>query len=88
MNYTVILSDAESKALSYVTHSQQEWIDNAVHERCRLAMEEIIQLAVAKCIENNIQVPATRDAIVELAFEQGWVKPASEMPAPALPSTP
>ena len=39
--YTITLSDAEDKALHVVALSAQDWIDNAVHERCRLAIEEI-----------------------------------------------
>ena len=33
--YTITLSDAEDKALGHVAISQQEWIDNAIHERER-----------------------------------------------------
>jgi superoxide dismutase len=40
--YTITLSAAEDKALGFVAVSQNEWIQNAVKERCRLAIEEII----------------------------------------------
>ncbi len=50
MNYTVTLSDAEDKALSYVAYSQQDWIDNAVHERCRIAIDDIVKICVEKCL--------------------------------------
>jgi len=33
--YTVTLTDAEDKALRYVAFDPQDWIDNAVHNRCR-----------------------------------------------------
>ena len=39
--YTITLSDAEDKALHVVALSAQDWIDNAVHERCRIAIDEI-----------------------------------------------
>ena len=42
MNFTITLSDAEHKALSYVALSPEDWINNAVHERCRIAVEEIV----------------------------------------------
>ena len=39
--YTITLSEAENKALGYVAVSQNDWIQNAVKERCRIAIEEI-----------------------------------------------
>ena len=78
MDYTITLSAAEDKALSYAAVSQQDWIDNAVHERCRLAIDEIVQITVAKCLETNTQIPGSKDAMVDLAFAQGWVKTAAE----------
>jgi hypothetical protein len=82
-NYTITLTEAENKALSYAALSQQEWIDNAVHERCRLAIEEIVALTVQKCLETNTQIPGSKDAMVELAFTQGWVKTAAQRQAEA-----
>ena len=40
-NYTITLSDAEDKALHIVALSAQDWIDNVVHERCRIAIDEM-----------------------------------------------
>lgn len=40
--YTVTLTDAEDKAMHAIALSAQDWIDNVVHERCRIAMEEIV----------------------------------------------
>lgn len=79
--YTITLSDAEDKALSYVAYSQQDWIDNAAHERCRVAIEEISRICVDKCLEEGIQVPASREAMVDLAFTKGWVVAAANRPA-------
>jgi hypothetical protein len=83
MNYTITLSAAEDKALSYAAFSQQDWIDNAVHERCRIAIDEIVQITVQKCIETGTQIPASKEAMVDLAFDQGWVKTAAERQAEA-----
>jgi len=81
--YTITLSAAEDKALSYVAMSQQEWIDNAVHERCRIAIEDLVQITVAKCLETGTQIPSSKDAMVDLAFERGWVKSAADRQAEA-----
>lgn len=80
-NYSITLTAAENRALAYATFAQQEWIDNAVHERCRVAIEEIVTLTVQKCLETNTQIPGSKDAMVELAFEQGWVKTAAQRQA-------
>ena len=82
-DYTTTLSAAEDKALSYAAFSQQDWIDNAVHERCRIAIDEIVQITVDKCLEAGTQVPSSKDAMVDLAFAQGWVKTAAERQAEA-----
>jgi len=82
-NYTITLTDAEDKALSYVAFSQQDWIDNAVHDRCRIAIEEIVQITVQKCLETNTPIPNSKEDMVDLAFEQGWVKTAAQRQAEA-----
>lgn len=74
--YQVNLTEAENKALQYVAMDAQDWIDNAVHERCRIAMDEITKTCVEKCLENNIQIPSSKEEIVLLAFEKEWVKTA------------
>jgi hypothetical protein len=71
--YTVTLSNAEDLALRYVSLSADDWIQNAIHERCRIAIDEIVATTVQKCLDNNIQIPGSKDAMVELAFAQGWV---------------
>lgn len=81
MNYAITLTAAEDKALSCAAMSQQDWINNAVHERCRVAIEEIVAITVQKCLETNTQIPGSKDAMVELAFAQGWVKTAVQRQA-------
>jgi hypothetical protein len=79
MEYKINLSTAENLALSSVALSPQEWIDNSVHERCRIAIEDIVKICVEKCLENNIQIPGSKDAMVELAFESGWALSAKDI---------
>ena len=42
MNYTITLTETENKALGYVALNQQDWMDNAIHERCRIAIDDIV----------------------------------------------
>ena len=39
--YTITLSDVEDKALACVAISQQEWIENVVKDRCRIAIDDV-----------------------------------------------
>ena len=81
MNYTITLSAAEDKALSYAAFSQQDWINNAVHERCRIAIDEIAKICVEQCLANGIQIPGSKEAMVDLAFQNGWVVTAAQRQA-------
>lgn len=81
MEYKVTLTAAEDAALSAVALSQQDWINNAVHERARVATEEIVALVVQKCLESGVSIPGSKDEMVTLAFTQGWVKSAAQRQA-------
>lgn len=81
--YNITLSSAEDKALSYSAVSQQDWMDNAIHERCRIAIDEISKICFEQCLANNIQIPGSKDAMVELAFQNGWVITAAQRQAQA-----
>lgn len=64
---TITLSDAEHKALGVVAFSQQEWIDNAVHERCRIAIEEIVAAEVQRKLAAGESITGTKEDIVMAA---------------------
>ena len=65
--YTITLSDAEDKALHVVALSAQDWIDNAVHERCRIAIEEIFIAEAQRISTNGGELSGTKDDIVMAA---------------------
>ena len=81
MEFTITLTDAEAKALSYVALSPQAWADNAVKERARVAIDEIFQMEVRRMLEdpNTTEIPADRDAVVLAAN----IKSAAERQAEA-----
>lgn len=79
--YTINLSAAEDAALSVAALSQDDWIQNAVHERCRIAIEEVVQVCVAKCLETGTQIPGNKEDMVTLAMAQGWVKTSAQRQA-------
>jgi hypothetical protein len=65
--YTITLSDAEDKALKAVALSAQDWIDNAVHERCRIAIDEIVAAEVARITAIGGTISGTKEDIVNSA---------------------
>ena len=71
---SIELTETETKALSVAALSPQEWAENAVKNRARIAIEEIVQICVAKCLEEQVQIPSSREEIVDLAIAKGWVK--------------
>jgi hypothetical protein len=78
MNFNVTLTEAENLALGHVALSQEEWINNVIHERCRVAMDDIMKIALEKSIETSTTLPTSKDEIVLLAFNRGWVKLAKD----------
>jgi hypothetical protein len=75
--YTITLSDAQDKALSVVAISQQDWIENAVTERCRIAIEEIVAAEVERITAIGGTISGTKEDIVNAAN----VKTAAERQA-------
>jgi hypothetical protein len=67
INYTITLSDAEDKALGTVALSKQDWIDNAVHERCRLAIDEIVNAEVQRKLAAGEPITGSKEDIVMAA---------------------
>jgi len=62
--YTITLSNAEDKALHTVALSAQDWIDNAVHERCRIAIDEIVAAEVQRKLAAGEPITGSKDDIV------------------------
>jgi hypothetical protein len=76
--YTIQFTETEVLAMNYAAVSADEWIQNAAHERARISIEEIVQIAVQKFLENNQSIPGSREEIVAAAFKNGWVKSVAD----------
>ena len=65
-NYTVSLTDAEHKALGVFVKDIQEWVDNMVHERCRVAIDEVFQSEVQRMLSDpsTSSIPANKEQVV------------------------
>jgi hypothetical protein len=79
--YTITLSDAEDKALGVVAYSQQDWIDNAVHNRCRIAMEEIISAEIERKLTAGQSITGSKDDIVMAADVESAAERQARMEA-------
>lgn len=64
VQYTIQLTDAQNKALRYDVASAQDWIENVVFEKCRLAMEEIVAQEVNRITANGGTLSGTKEDIV------------------------
>ena len=62
--YTIILTEAEDKALSTVALDQNDWIQNVIHDRCRIAIEEIVQAEVQRLLSEGKPITGSKDDIV------------------------
>lgn len=62
--YTITLSDAEEKALAFAALSPDEWIQHAIHNRCRVAIEEIVAMEVERITAIGGTMSGTKEDIV------------------------
>jgi hypothetical protein len=82
--YTVEYTETEDKAMAYAATDVNDWIQNAAHERARIAIDEIIQIAIQKFLEAGQSIPGSKDEIVAAAFANNWVKTAAQRNEEAL----
>ncbi len=71
---TISITETEQKALETVMIDIQEWTDNAVTNRARIAKDEIISQLVAHCNANSIAIATGEEAQVTQAYDLGLVK--------------
>lgn len=65
----VTVTDTQMKCLESIAYSVQDWCDNAIHNRARIAQDEIITKLVKHCNEKSIALAVGKDAQVTQAYE-------------------
>ena len=80
---TVTLTDTQLKGLEYAAVSPQEWAENALTNRARIANDEIVNMYTNRALDEGVAIPATRELIVADAFTRGWAKTAAQVNAEA-----
>ena len=62
--YTIELSDVEQKGMEYISTDVDFWIQNAVHERARLAIEELVNNHIQDKMAKGEAISGTKEDIV------------------------
>jgi hypothetical protein len=78
MEYKIVLTQTEKLAMEYIAYDPQDWVENAMKERARIAIDEIVKLAVEKFLEAGQSIPGSKDEIVSTAYANGWIETAKQ----------
>lgn len=62
--YKITLNPIQEKALACVAYDPFEWIDNAVKNKCRIAIEEIFMMEVERSTSTGGSLSGTKEDIV------------------------
>ena len=80
---TVTLTATQYKGLEYAALDPQDWAENAVTNRARIANDAVIQMYTNRALDEGVAIPSTRELIVADAFTRGWAKTAAQTEAEA-----
>jgi hypothetical protein len=75
---SIELSDVEMKTFEFVADDPQFWAENLVRSRIKMGADEITQTVVKHCLDNGLEIPASRDEIIMFGFDQNIVKTVQE----------
>jgi hypothetical protein len=64
--------------MEYIAYDPQNWVENAMKERARLAIEDIVKIAVDKFLEAGQTIPGSKEEIVAAAYENNWIETAKD----------
>ena len=73
-SYTVGITTGEYKALQYVMIDQNDWVNNALKNRARIASDEIVNIYTQYKINKGEAITAVGStAIIEAAYNEGVI---------------
>jgi hypothetical protein len=76
---TVSITSTQQKCLEYTAYSIQDWAENVINNRARVAQEEIISKLVSHCNSKNIALATGIDAQITQAYTLGVVDTAKNI---------
>ena len=77
-DFTITLTDLETKCMTFVCIDTDEYITNAAKVRAGKGLAEIVRLNMAHCNANDITIATGEAAQVDQAFELGVVKTTAQ----------
>ena len=85
--YTIELNDAEVKAMEVIAVSVQDWAENSLKNRARMAIDEIYAAEVARMTDDPAitSIPADKNAVVLAANIKSAVERNAEFEANSPP---
>lgn len=75
--YEIELSELEYLAMQYVCMDINEWVQNAVHDRARIAIEQVINDAIKEFLDRGESIPGSKEEIIQLAYDREYLRPLS-----------
>tara|TARA_B100000945_G_scaffold255956_1_gene213312 strand:- start:11 stop:256 length:246 start_codon:yes stop_codon:yes gene_type:complete len=73
-SYTVGITTGEYKALQYVMIDQNDWVNNALKNRARIASDEIVNIYTQYKINKGEAITAVGStAVIEAAYAEGVI---------------
>ena len=73
-SYTVGITTGEYKALQYVMVDQNDWIENAIKNRARIASDEIVNLYTQFKVNKGEAITAVgTTAVIDAAYSEGVI---------------
>lgn len=84
--HNIALEDWEYKCFEYLMKAEDidGWLVNFAKQRAKKASEEIINVLVQHCNDNDIALAVGKAAQIDQAFELNIIKTASQREADAL----
>lgn len=64
MQIIIDLSPAEAKAIAHIMEDVNEWAQYTIHNRCRIAIDEIVSLEVQRKLDAGEPITGSKDDIV------------------------
>lgn len=74
-DYTISYTELEDLGMLYICANTSEWVNNVCKERARIAIEETFTDAVNAFVSRGESMPGTKEDIIKLAFEKGYLIP-------------
>jgi hypothetical protein len=79
--HTIEFTDTEERAMNFAASSADDWIQKVVHERARVAFEEIVADEVRRLLAADLPIPPSKQAIFDGAdLTKPVIPPANSIP--------